>query len=228
MPIIHLEPGNLYKTFTYIGNSIDIGSGSNKKLQFKCKCGKTTFHDIYAITRGFTTTCGKCNLIHLEYGDFYFDFMYVGKPIDVTTKSNKKLPFKCRCGIIKDIDITGITKRVIKTCTQSNLIRLEMNHVYNGFKYVGLDVSVKPGGSKKLSFACKCGRIGKYLIGYILNEKSKTCGKCDHVVFNYLDKYRGFTYLGETIEVGLQSNKKLEWKCECGRLKKDSLCSITN
>jgi hypothetical protein len=61
-------------------------------------------------------TCGKCGEIVLEHGQAYFDFTYFGESTTVSPGSKKKLPFKCRCGTVKNISVGSITRRDVKKC----------------------------------------------------------------------------------------------------------------
>ena len=75
--------------------------------------------------------------VSLEYGTEYYGFIYRGSKVYTTVLSNKRYLFECKCGKIKNIYISNITKGATKTCGQCNTIRLNHGDGYCGFKYLG-------------------------------------------------------------------------------------------
>ena len=115
--LIRLVPGQTVHNFMYGGSAVDICSGSGKKLQFTCRCGRVVRRRLNSISEN--SRCGHCNDISLNHGDAYKTFTYAGeKPVVIGPWSKKKLLFQCRCGNVKRMSICLITSGETVSCTE--------------------------------------------------------------------------------------------------------------
>lgn len=222
-----LEHGFSYGKLTYIGDKIDINERSARKLPFKCECGRQFMTALRNATLGFSKSCGKCSARLVKTGDAFGDLQWVGADAFVQPESQKKFPFRCKCGRVKDMRLFTVFRGRAKTCGQCNLIKLVAGHVVHGFTYDGPEIDVCFGSGKKLQFVCCCGRVVKRRLNSI-TENSK-CGHCNDVQLNFGDVCKTFTYAGsEPVVVSPWSKKKLLFQCRCGNVKRISVCSVIN
>lgn len=115
--LIKLDSGQSVHGFTYAGPTIEVHSGSSRKLEFRCKCGQIVRRRLDSIKHG--STCGKCFELHLLPGDPYKGFTYAGEtPINIGPWSKERLAFRCRCGNVKHIGLSSITCGDVVSCTE--------------------------------------------------------------------------------------------------------------
>jgi hypothetical protein len=188
---ISLKHGDEYFGFKYLGQTVEVFANSPNKLLFQCKCGKSSERSIRTVTTGLAKTCGRCNEIFLEHGQEYFDFTYYGESATVSPGSKKKLPFKCRCGVVKNIQIGSITRRVTTKCglchTLVDLWYEENKEKIRGIKCPASKADFPPGGVVPLevvfnttdSFKAICPACSNTYRPYLHSIKrgiSLTCG----------------------------------------------------
>src|SRR5574343_519113 len=153
----------------------------------------------------------------LNHNNEYLGFVYVGEYQEISPKSSKKLPFKCRCGKTKLISIRYITIGDTKKCGHCNDIVLNNGDLYHNFVYTGNTVTIGPKSSKKLPFKCRCGKTKLIRLANIVNGNTTSCNECLFLTLNTGDKIGKLTYTGDRTHLGPNSRKKLPFKCTCGR-----------
>lgn len=225
---IALSSGDEYYGFIYADVPILIGPHSNKKLLFTCKCGKTRPIQIGCITRGETSTCGRCNHIQLIPDQTVKNFIYRGPPILAAPGSIRKLLFECRCGKPKRIALAYILNGETTKCGECNAISLSNGCSYGEFIYEGSPLVINAHSHNKIPFRCRCGKTKYIPMDAVTSGRSVTCNECNHIYLRNGDFYCGFIYLGDPIYVGKNSNNKFDFKCRCGKMMKISLNHVTS
>jgi len=98
-------------------NAFGVSPGSNKKVNWKCDCGKITTISIYNVTSGITTSCGKCTLQPASYwATQKFGRLRMRAPIDIKPGSNQKVLWDCDCGWFIKSDPYTVTSGKTKSC----------------------------------------------------------------------------------------------------------------
>jgi len=128
-----LKNGYRSGNLVYVGDDIGIQKESQKKIKFRCDCGKEKEIRIFTVMRGMAKTCGNCNQIILKPGDKLGIFTYSGKfTINIHLRSSKKILLTCNNGHIKLISI-----RIAEhsSCSECNILVLNPGDTYGTFKY---------------------------------------------------------------------------------------------
>lgn len=221
-----LVKGDEYYGFQYVGETID--SLYLHKRPFKCKCGNIRLLSVYNIKTKKSKNCDQCNYVQLNTGDPYGKLVYTGKPVIIAPRSDKRLEFKCECGIQTIKQFKLIYSGNTKSCGKCSLITLNHNSRFGHLTYTGLSIKIKPHSSQKLPFLCDCGHIKSLIFKLVNSGQTLSCGQCNYIQLNTGEKFGCLTYTGESVKIGKHSSKKLLFSCNCGREKSIKLNVITN
>lgn len=177
------------KTFTYIGEEIEVYKGCDKNINVRCKCGNVLLISVRSFFK--RKSCPKCNELTLKKGDKYGNFIYVGNSVTVKPWVKSKLLFECRCGQIKRIPVSGITSGDNVSCghcyekifnwykkEKSNLKNLEYPIKISDFPEGGMKpIETINYSSKQSKFRCGiCDMVYNPTFNDIKRGKSLTCG----------------------------------------------------
>jgi len=179
---------------------IDIHLGSESKIEFKCSCGNVKMIKIGAVTRGYTTTCGRCNERSPEWwlSQNFGHLKVVECQTALSTGSESKLKCRCSCGNICYMVAYELTSGHVGSCgscyasgcewwatKQSPLRRPKFNGNRYPLSYL-LDYFdgsyLTPLESPRTAddyclFRCKlCGSKFKTKLGWVWHSKIVSCG----------------------------------------------------
>jgi len=177
---INLNYGTKFNDLIYIGPSIRIHPQSEKKLLFKCKCGKSKYIRFFTVEKGKAKKCGDCNLTVIKKGDKIGNFWYAGNEITEYLGTIKKYPFKCKCGKIVFLSLRNTKKN--QTCGKCNEILLKHMEKYQTFVYLGKDIHIGPWSKTKLPFKCRCGALKYISISSITCGDTVSCTNCYQII----------------------------------------------
>lgn len=174
---IELKKEEKFGNFIYLGDTKFVSKGSKKRELFKCKCGNIKEFVIREILNG-AKSCKKCTTVSLKTGDKYFDFIYLGHNIEISSGSYEKLKFQCKCGKIDFRALYAVISGRSKSCGKCHSINLIKGEKYHEFIYIGENIEITPGSKRKLLFQCRCGANKLIQLGGITRGDSRTCGSC--------------------------------------------------
>lgn len=221
----------------------NINSGSQKKIEWICDCGKETNKSIYNVLNNKTTSCGKCNLITAEeISKRKFGKLRIKISQDILPGSNKKTEWICDCSNEINARIDHVISEHTTSCGKCNLITAEeISKRRFGKLRIKESQDILPGSAKKIKWICDCGKEINTSICSVFYGFTKTCGKCNltdqeiskikygknNIILSEEMAVRKFGKLRikYSKNVTLGSNKKIEWICDCG---KEVLTTITN
>src|SRR5271157_4964251 len=110
----------------------------------------------------------------------------------------------------------------------SNKVRVFNGCNFHGFIYRGEKLEIDGFSNKKDLFECKCGKIKLMKIEYIPMGKSKTCGECNKRSAEWWnDRWFNDLVLLYPEDLHLNSSKKKEFKCKCGKVKLIKVSHVT-
>ena len=167
-------------------------------------------------------------MLSLVSGEYYKGFTYAGQNMEVGPRSDKKLPFICKCGKKKLFYINGITTGHTKSCGECNNLDIKHGDKFSELTYIGDDINIGPGSKRKLQFSCSCGNLKEIRISSILKRGQKNCGDCSVQLMKFGQKYKSFTYVDSESKTGLWSKRRFLFRCKCGNTKDIPIFGITN
>ncbi len=155
-----------------------VTTGSGKKVIWVCDCGREVNTIIHSVVRDGTSSCGKCDEIHIPIWDKYGK-LSVKYPIDTMPNSHNKIEWVCDCGNKTKAQIRYVLNGIIKSCGRCNEISAE---IVGSTKYGRLrikdPITVKSGSNKKTWWVCDCGREVYSQIVAVIQGRARSCGKC--------------------------------------------------
>lgn len=192
------------------------------KARWRCDCGKTTTKEVGSVLRGWTQSCGRCNEISAEdMAMRRFGSLRMKAPAAVTAGSAKKVQWLCDCGkeaAIRVFDVVGRDR----TCGHCHDVPIAQ---ISGRKFGKLCLAdakgltyITPESHRKLTWQCDCGRTTEVQARYVLQGAIGTCGRCNELSAESLvGKKFGRLQMRDPQIVKANSNKKVWWRCDCGR-----------
>jgi hypothetical protein len=173
----------------------DIFSGSAKKIEWICDCGREKLAKIINVISGDIKSCGKCNLITAsEIAAKKFGKLRIKKLQDILLGSHKKIDWICDCGQEKNIGISCVTSGHTKSCGQcSESVKNWYIQNKEQIRALKCPIDLKdfiPGGiipleiinRSHISFKAICPACQKIYNPRLFNIKrglSLTCGCCE-------------------------------------------------
>jgi very-short-patch-repair endonuclease/Zn-finger protein len=92
-------------------------SGSDKKVWWKCHCGKRFKTHIYNVFVGKTKSCGHCSVLSKEYMmTAEFGHLMQHEPKNTMPRSHKEDLWNCDCGMVTSKIIFNVTRRHTTSC----------------------------------------------------------------------------------------------------------------
>jgi hypothetical protein len=122
----------------------DISSGSAKKIEWMCDCGKEKLINTKDVLSGHTTSCGQCNQISAaDITTKKFGRLRIKTPQNILSGSNKEVKWMCDCGQEKLIQISLVLSGNTNSC--GNCSRLIKNwYLRNKNKIQALRYPINP------------------------------------------------------------------------------------
>jgi hypothetical protein len=162
----------------------DILPGSNKKVEWICDCEREKLISIYSVIYGYTTSCGRCNIISSnEIPSKKFGKLRIKKPQDIKPGSNKKIWWVCDCGKEKLISIHSVLSNITTSCNMCNsILSSEIAIKKFGKLRIKVPQDILPGSERKIEWTCDCGKEKLIRIDCVLSGNTKSCGQCSESV----------------------------------------------
>jgi hypothetical protein len=207
----------------------DITSGSHKKVEWICDCGKEKSIQIKLVLSGNTKSCGQCNLITAsEIITKKFGKLQIKTPQDIKPGSYKKITWICNCGREKLIPIHIVLSGDTKSCGQCNQISAkEIATRKFGKLRIKIPQDITSGSAKKIKWICDCGREKLIQISCVLSNQTTSCGQCNLIsAAEIAIKKFGKLRIKTPQDILPGSNKKIWWICDCGKEKLISICYV--
>jgi hypothetical protein len=165
---------------------------SAKKVGWVCDCGnvqKIVFNAVYG---GHTKTCGRCNVLPLEFfKEKKFGKLRMKNPQSVKPGSDQKIEWVCDCGNTALIAVKCVVGGVSKSCGKCNVITASR---FSTLKFGKLQMKfpqdAKPGSGKKVWWMCDCGNEVMTTINRVTRGATTTCGKCVDNTRTKFEKFR--------------------------------------
>lgn len=171
-----LKNGTKFGELEYVGKDVETQKESQKKLLFKCGCGREKMMRAFTVFRERAKKCGNCNAIDLFPGFKIGVFTYVGSGEKKHLGSIKKALFSCEKGHVKYISLRSVKK--VK-CLECSIIRLNPTDVFGNFRYVGkYQIDIRPHSKKKILLRCRCGVEKEIPICSVSNGDVVSCADC--------------------------------------------------
>lgn len=137
----------------------------------------------------------------------------------ITSKgSHKRVTWICDCGKETTQEIRYVLNGRSKDCRKCNL--LSSSHMAST-KYGSLrilnPIDCLPASEKTIQWVCDCGNEPYIMICNVISGRNKTCGKCNILSKEYLEKTKfGKLTVISPEETKPYSNKKIRFLCDCG------------
>lgn len=201
---------------------------SHVKTEFICECGRRIFTTYrVGIKR---KTCGECWKNNIFVGK-RIRWLTLLESVEDKNKSNK-VSWKCRCGIIKKIAIKSVLSGLTSSCgckqisgnigNCDNRPKTKCLSEYYGKEYGGLKiiddrkVPIRERAELRIKTQCVCGRDHWLMLGNLIRNKPKNCGKCNNISIDVGQQYGKLTVLENAEDVSQHSDHKLKCQCSCG------------
>jgi hypothetical protein len=200
----------------------DITSGSAKKIEWICDCGREKLIRIHDVISNQTKTCGNCNQISAEeIVTEKFGKLRIKIPQNITYGSHKKIEWICDCGREKLINIHSVLSKNTTSCGQCNLISVtEITTKKFGKLQIKTPQNITRGSHKKIEWICDCGREKLIEMDSVLFGLTTSCGQCNQITAAEVSSKKfGKLRIKNSINVFPWSTKKVVWICDCGREK---------
>ncbi len=90
-------------------------------------------------------------------------------------------------------------------------------------------INISPGSShKKILWLCDCGKITERPVWYVSHGKMTSCTKCNWKDKSYWKSNKfGSLKMKDPIEINIGSKKKVDWTCDCGKIRNCKITSVT-
>jgi hypothetical protein len=209
----------------------DIMSGSHKKTEWVCDCGKYKSYEIWSVISGHTTSCNGCNLISAEEMTIKkFGKLRIKIPKDILPGSTKKVLWICDCGKEKFIKIMYVTSGQSTSCGRcSQISAAEIATRKFGKLRIKIPQDINPGSAKKVEWICDCGREVITSIYLVISGNTSSCGRCNQISAEEIFKRKfGKLRIKNPQDIMPGSEKKIEWICDCGKEKLIQINYITS
>jgi hypothetical protein len=77
----------------------DSKIGSNKRVEWRCDCGRTTGATVFSVTSGATTSCGKCSVLpSSHWASVRYGRLRMKDPQEISAMSGRNVVWSCSCG----------------------------------------------------------------------------------------------------------------------------------
>jgi len=96
----------------------EFHKNSEMLFKFKCSCGNICEKALSSVQRGFTTSCGNCNLLSVEYlkSAKFGKLQFTNITGPIKSGSEKEHAFKCNCGQTCYKKIYDVVRGHTKSC----------------------------------------------------------------------------------------------------------------
>ncbi len=163
---------------------------TSQKMSFRCKCGNIFVRRFGKCFQHIkVATCKRCHIINIERGRIVGIFIYDDDRTQLSTNSDSKYYWICKCGKRALIEARNVFNGYKKMCGMCNLLTVDD---LAGKKFGKLTMvtpeSLKIFSGKKVLWKCDCGN--EKLIGFhsVYSGQSGSCGKCKHAINEWYAK----------------------------------------
>lgn len=223
-----------FKTTKYgklrMKNPEAFGSGSHKRPEWVCDCGRTASKEVCSVVRGHTTTCGSCNELPASYWERKkFGKLLLKVPKDMFPSSHELVLWVCDCGKEVEIAPLYVTHGHNTTCGSCHFLPKEY---FQKTKFGKLVMENPEGFSanshESVSWKCDCGRSSNAAIGLVTTGKKTSCGRCTELSSGYWETAMfGRLRMKDPAVLKPGSNRKVAWICSCGQETRVEVYTVT-
>jgi hypothetical protein len=198
----------------------EVSSGSGKKIEWICDCGRETIIQIRKVLLGHTKSCGHCKEISVEkISKMKFGKLRIKAPQNVLPWSGKKIEWVCDCGKTNKITPCDVLSGNTSSCGRCNEISAEeISNMKFGKLRVKIPKDILPGSHEKIELVCDCGRETNKQIYQVIHGYTTSCGLCKEISSEEISKMKfGKLRIKTPQKILPWSSKKTEWICDCGK-----------
>jgi hypothetical protein len=208
----------------------EVTSGSHKKYEWICDCGKITIVEVCLVVSGNTTSCGKCNFLTSEHFDkTKYNKLWMLEPKDIYGGTRKKVEWVCDCGNITSASVLGVTIGHATSCGKCNTLSAEhfKNTKYGKLKMLK-PTSITKGSHKKVEWLCDCGNITRVSLYTVTSGMTASCNQCNLIkAADWSNLKFGRLRMKTSGDYKKFSNKVVSWICDCGNTKEYPIYDVT-
>jgi Probable Zinc-ribbon domain len=205
---------------------VRLSKGSNKKVSWLCDCGGECTSRVIDVTRGFTKSCGRCNIISSEnLTNIKYGKLRINEPKDISSGSHQKILWICDCGNKTEATVTNVVSGNTKSCGRCSLLSADYftNRMFGSLKIKNPEHHY-PYSNKKVCWICSCGKEKLISISSVVSGKTRSCGQCEVPSVDYWTTTKfGKLRLKNPHSIHKNAHKIVEWICDCG---KEILCRV--
>jgi hypothetical protein len=228
-----MEPQNRWNRLTLLTeHPLNISGGSNKRIEFRCDCGRIVETPFYKVTSGHSKSCGKCELRTKEYwlkqkwGSLRLS---ENSPLPPEWKLNypKKLTFICDCTRTSEKVFYSVSRGHVTTCGKC-LYRSKEYWLKQKWGKLKLDPNQKlpdewsETSVIKLRCLCDCNNASYPVFHKLTSGVTRSCGGCtvQSKEFWLKQKWGDLTII-DSIKLPIQwargAKLVVDLVCNCGR-----------
>ncbi len=196
-------------------------SGSKKKVEWTCDCGRVFSAIVKNVTRGNSTSCGRCNEVTSEeMAVRKFGRLRMKEPIGISPHSHKKVVWSCDCGKETTVTAHDVFFGRTVSCRRCNEVTAEEMAVRKfGKLRMKNAATVTSGSPKKTIWLCDCGKESLVVIASVFAGLTSSCTRCNEAPLEETkSKDFGRLRLKNPRPIKRGSNVKTEWSCFCGNI----------
>jgi predicted SprT family Zn-dependent metalloprotease len=127
------------------------------------------------------------------------------------------------------VSIALVTSGSIKSCGKCNLILAKdwINKKFGKLRMLN-PIDIHKYSNKHVEWICDCGSVSLRSVTDVIRGHSKSCGKCDIKLSDFWKESKfGKLRMLNPGSIGLRSNKKVEWICDCGNITSAIIQNVT-
>jgi len=200
---------------------IEIHGNSSKVVAWSCDCGNIKECAVARVFQGRVKSCGRCDFMPPDFWkSARFGKLRMMDPAEVHIRSDRKVRWICDCGNETLVPVRRVTSGVTSSCGRCGWKKPEF---WAGTKFGKLRMRdpklLAPHSDEVVVWVCDCGRETESMVHHVFSGDTTSCGKCD---------WKGQSYWSEAVfgrlrmtdpigdDLGLGSNKLVDWTCSCG------------
>jgi bacterioferritin-associated ferredoxin len=163
--------------------------GSSKKVEWVCDCGKERKITIISVSRGATSSCGKCDILPKSYWEkTKFGKLRMKNPGDYFKSHKGKVEWICDCGKESSVRLVQVTRGHTNSCGKCDLLP---ESYWEAAKFGKLRVTspenLHISSNRKIEWTCDCGGSIFSYVQNVTKGRTTSCGKCRNIIRNWYE-----------------------------------------
>ena len=228
---VEVKAGQVFNSLTVIDEverKITKGGRKLRMMRCQCKCGAIITVPLIYLRDGHPKSCSKCIIrrkIEVKPGDRYHDWTVI-KEVELRISKNgyksRMVRVQCKCGAIKDIDLSSISKGSSKRCRSCcHKAEIKAGQVFGRWTVIK-EVDRKAKGVQKVRVfrcRCECGEERDIMLESLTSGQSKECRKCCHKLKINIGQVFGELTVIKEIDPKILNNQEYRMflcRCKCG------------